>query len=109
MDFEFSAEDEAFRAELRAFLDEELPSWWKTVFVDDDRAMPFTRELCKKLAGQGAHIIAVSSIPQRDRAVEAGADAFLRKPVEPLQLVSAVRDLLGTSALRASESTRSTS
>jgi len=53
MDFEFSAEDEAFRAELRAFLDEELPSWWKTVFVDDDRAMPFTRELCKKLAARG--------------------------------------------------------
>jgi alkylation response protein AidB-like acyl-CoA dehydrogenase len=53
MDFEFSAEDEAFRAELRAFLDEELPSWWKTVFVDDDRAMPFTRELCQKLAARG--------------------------------------------------------
>jgi alkylation response protein AidB-like acyl-CoA dehydrogenase len=53
MDFEFSPEDEAFRAELRAFLDEELPSWWKTVFVDDDRAMPFTRELCRKLAARG--------------------------------------------------------
>ena len=53
MDFEFSPEDEAFRAELRAFLDEELPSWWKTVFVDDDRAMPFTRELCQKLAARG--------------------------------------------------------
>ena len=65
--------------------------------------------LCTKLAAQGAHIVAVSSVPQRDRAVEAGADAFLRKPLEPLQLVSAVRDLLGTSALRASESTRSVS
>ncbi len=53
MDFEFSPEDEAFRAELRAFLDEELPSWWKTVFVDDERAMPFTRELCQKLAARG--------------------------------------------------------
>jgi len=53
MDFEFSPEDEAFRTELRAFLDEELPSWWKTVFVDDDRAMPFTRELCRKLAARG--------------------------------------------------------
>lgn len=66
-------------------------------------------ELCKKLAEQGARIIAVSSVPQRDRAVEAGADAFLRKPLEPLQLVSAVRDLLGTSALRANESARSAS
>jgi CheY-like chemotaxis protein len=66
-------------------------------------------ELCTKLAAQGARIVAVSSVPQRDRAVEAGADAFLRKPLEPLQLVSAVRDLLGTSALRASESARSAS
>jgi CheY-like chemotaxis protein len=65
--------------------------------------------LCKKLAEQGARIIALSSVPQRDRAVEAGADAFLRKPLEPLQLVSAVRDLLGTSALRANESARSAS
>jgi DNA-binding transcriptional MerR regulator len=65
--------------------------------------------LCRTLAAQGARIIAVSSVPQRARAVEAGADAFLRKPLEPLQLVSAVRDLLGTSALRASESARSTS
>jgi DNA-binding response OmpR family regulator len=66
-------------------------------------------DLCKTLAAQGARIIAVSSVPQRARAVEAGADAFLRKPLEPLQLVSAVRDLLGTSALRANESARSTS
>jgi len=34
----------------------------------------------------------------RDRAIEAGADAFLLKPLEPLQLVSTVRDLLGSSA-----------
>jgi alkylation response protein AidB-like acyl-CoA dehydrogenase len=53
MDFDFSPEEEAFRAELRAFLDEELPAWWKTVFVDDARAMPFTRELCQKLAARG--------------------------------------------------------
>ena len=66
-------------------------------------------ELCTKLAAQGARIIAVSSVPQRDRAVEAGADAFLRKPLEPLQLISAVRDLLGTSALRTNEPARSSS
>jgi DNA-binding response OmpR family regulator len=63
--------------------------------------------LCKRLADRGAHIIAVSSVPQRERAVEAGADAFLRKPLDPLQLVSAVRDLLGTSALRTTDMTRS--
>jgi alkylation response protein AidB-like acyl-CoA dehydrogenase len=53
VDFDFTADDEAFRAELRVFLDDELPEWWKTVFVDDARAMPFTREFCAKLAARG--------------------------------------------------------
>jgi CheY-like chemotaxis protein len=34
----------------------------------------------------------------RDAALEAGASAFLQKPLEPLQLVSVVKDLLGTSS-----------
>ena len=59
--------------------------------------------LCKLLAQQGARVIAVSSLEQRERAVDAGADVFLRKPLEALQLVSAVRDLLGTSAMRGSK------
>jgi len=53
MDFDFAPEEETFRSELRAFLDDELPTWWKTVFVDDARAMPFTREFCRKLAERG--------------------------------------------------------
>jgi len=53
MDFAFTPEETAFRAELRAFLAEELPSWWRGMFVDDDRAMPFTREFCRKLADRG--------------------------------------------------------
>jgi CheY-like chemotaxis protein len=63
--------------------------------------------LCKSLARQGASVIAVSSLEQRERAVDAGADAFLRKPLEALQLVSAVRDLLGTSAMRGSKTAAS--
>ena len=43
-------------------------------------------------------IVAVSVLECRDQAMEAGADAFLMKPLEPLQFVSAVRDLLGSSA-----------
>lgn len=43
-------------------------------------------------------VIAVSVLQCQDQAIEAGADAFLRKPLEPLQFVSAVRDLLGSSA-----------
>lgn len=50
MEFEFPAEAEEFRAELRAFLDAELPDWWKGLFHDDDRIYPLTREICMKMA-----------------------------------------------------------
>jgi len=63
--------------------------------------------LCQALADEGARVIAVSSVVQRAQALDAGADVFLRKPLEALQLVSAVRDLLGTSALGRPSSARS--
>jgi CheY-like chemotaxis protein len=44
-------------------------------------------------------VIAVSVLAARDQAMEAGADAFLLKPLEPLQFISTVRDLLGSSAM----------
>jgi alkylation response protein AidB-like acyl-CoA dehydrogenase len=53
MDFAFTAEEIAFRSELRKFLADELPSWWRGMFVDDDRVMPVTREICRKLAARG--------------------------------------------------------
>src|SRR5215831_3476547 len=43
-------------------------------------------------------IVAVSVLECQAQALQAGADAFLRKPLEPLQFVSTVRDLLGSSA-----------
>ena len=43
-------------------------------------------------------VLAVSPVNLRDQALAAGADAFLVKPLDPLQFVSAVRDLAGTSA-----------
>ena len=49
-------------------------------------------------------VIAVSALACRDQAIEAGADAFLLKPLDPLQFVSTVRDLLGLSAFLTSES-----
>jgi DNA-binding transcriptional MerR regulator len=56
--------------------------------------------LCAEFAGKGScPVLAVSSIDMPDEAMLAGADAFLPKPLKPLDLVSAVRDLLGTSAL----------
>jgi DNA-binding transcriptional MerR regulator len=50
-------------------------------------------------AKRSAQILAVGAIDSGDEAVRAGAAAFMRKPLEPLQLVATVRDLLGTSAL----------
>lgn len=57
-------------------------------------------ELCRWFRGQGeAAVIAVSALEAMDAAFDAGADAFLRKPLDPLQLVSTVRDLLRSSAM----------
>src|SRR5262249_9127061 len=48
-------------------------------------------------------VVAVSALRCRDQAIEAGADAFVLKPLEPLQFVSTVRGLLGSSAFLVSE------
>jgi CheY-like chemotaxis protein len=57
-------------------------------------------ELCRHLKQQGAGaVLAISVLEARDEALAAGADAFLLKPVDPLELVSTVKDLLGASAL----------
>jgi alkylation response protein AidB-like acyl-CoA dehydrogenase len=53
VDFAFSPEEQAFRDELRAFLDDALPEWWRGMFVDDERAIPLTREICRKLGERG--------------------------------------------------------
>lgn len=53
MDFSFTAGEEAFRAELRAFLDEALPLWWRGIFSGDERAIPLTRDICASLADRG--------------------------------------------------------
>jgi CheY-like chemotaxis protein len=50
-------------------------------------------------------ILAVSAFDAREEAMAAGADAFLQKPLDPLQLVSTVRDLLGSSAFLRSRTT----
>ena len=55
---------------------------------------------CRWLKAQGArHILAISSLDAADRALSAGADAFLRKPVGHEQLLSTVNGLLGVSAV----------
>lgn len=56
-------------------------------------------DLCRRLrAGLSVPIVALSSLDRRDEAFSAGAEAFLLKPIDPLLLVSAIKDLLGASA-----------
>jgi DNA-binding transcriptional MerR regulator len=56
-------------------------------------------ELCRKARENSSiPILASSAVDLRDDALDCGADAFLQKPMDPLQFVSTVRDLLGTSA-----------
>ena len=57
------------------------------------------RLLVELAAQPHVQVIAVSAIDSADEAVRSGAAAFMRKPIEPLTLVSTVRDLLGTSDL----------
>ncbi len=62
-------------------------------------------KLCRLFREQdGTAIVVVSAVDAMGAAIEAGADAFLRKPIDPLQLVSTVRDLLRSSALLADRS-----
>jgi CheY-like chemotaxis protein len=65
-------------------------------------------ELCGRLKQHdiGA-VLAISVLEARDQALAAGADAFLQKPFDPLELVSTVKDLLGTSALVGRDATES--
>jgi CheY-like chemotaxis protein len=56
--------------------------------------------VCRWLKEHGAErVLVVSELDAADRALGAGAEAFLHKPAGPLQLVSVVKDLLGLSAV----------
>ncbi|HEY2438112.1 MAG TPA: MerR family transcriptional regulator [Solirubrobacteraceae bacterium] len=57
-------------------------------------------DLCRRLRERSATpLLTVSPLEVPDRALEAGADAFLPKPLGHLQFISAVKDLLGLSAM----------
>jgi DNA-binding transcriptional MerR regulator len=56
-------------------------------------------DVCRRLKNGGVPVcLAISTLDGRDEAFAAGADAFLQKPLDPLQFVSTVKDLLGKSA-----------
>jgi CheY-like chemotaxis protein len=57
-------------------------------------------QLCRRLKQRSTGaVLAISVLDAGDEALAAGADAFLQKPFDPLELVSTVKDLLGSSAL----------
>ena len=57
-------------------------------------------ELCRRLKRHdvGA-VLAISGLAAREEALAAGADAFLQKPVDPRELVAAVKHLLAPSVV----------
>jgi DNA-binding transcriptional MerR regulator len=56
-------------------------------------------ELCRHFRERdGVAIVVVSAVEAGQAAIDAGADVFLRKPLDPVALVTAVRDLLGSAA-----------
>jgi DNA-binding transcriptional MerR regulator len=57
--------------------------------------------LVERLKRSGALVVAVSPLAAGEVSAALGADAFLQKPIDPVVLLSTVRDLLGTSALAA--------
>jgi CheY-like chemotaxis protein len=64
-------------------------------------------QLCRQLKLRSrVPVLAISTLETSDQALEAGADGFLQKPLDPLQLISAVKDLLGASAFLRSRSAR---
>jgi DNA-binding transcriptional MerR regulator len=82
--------------EVRELLEKEPPS---LVVIDLLISGGAGQELCLMAHEQlSVPVVAVSAIDSRDQAIQSGADAFLLKPLDPLQFVSTVRDLLGTSA-----------
>jgi DNA-binding response OmpR family regulator len=53
------------------------------------------RELCRRLKQHdGGTVLALSGLAARDDALAAGADAFLQKPVDPVELAATVKALL---------------
>jgi DNA-binding transcriptional MerR regulator len=58
------------------------------------------RALCGRLKQRRrTPVLCISSLDLGEQALAAGADAFLKKPLEPPQLVATVRDLIGHSRL----------
>jgi DNA-binding response OmpR family regulator len=64
-------------------------------------------QLCAQFREQlGIPVLAVSTFPQREDALTAGAGGFLRKPLPARALLLQVRELLGRRTLQAAQADR---
>jgi CheY-like chemotaxis protein len=58
------------------------------------------RALCQRLKQRRpSPVLCISTLDLREQALAAGADAFLQKPLEPVELVATVSNLLGRNGL----------
>lgn len=65
------------------------------LLISDGRGL----QLCTQIRNRfDVPVLAICTLAMRDKALDAGASAFLKKPVEPLQMLSAIKDLFGRSA-----------
>jgi len=101
---EFFLRTEGYEVNLAFAVGEAEEHWLETrpqlAIVELMIAGGLGAELCRRLKQHDAGaVLAISVLEARDEALAAGADAFLQKPFDPLELVSTVKDLLGASAL----------
>lgn len=66
-------------------------------FIDGEDSLHYIQEL--KANGYTGPILVISVIDEERPAIDAGANAFLAKPVAPFRLESTIRELLGKPAL----------
>lgn len=101
---QFFLRTEGYEVRLALSVDEAEEQWLESrpdvAIVDLMISGGMGTELCRRLKQHEAGaVLALSSLEARDEALAAGADAFLQKPLDPLELVSTIKDLVGASAL----------
>jgi CheY-like chemotaxis protein len=101
---EFFLRTEGYEVHLALAVDDAEEQWLETspqlaiveLMISGGRGADLCRRLKQHEAGA---VLAISVLQAHDEALAAGADAFLQKPLDPLEFVSTVKDLLGASAL----------